>query len=335
MRRRLALAAPLALAGAWATHPGLAAAAAPRAHAATGATAASGPTGPTGAAGATPAPTRGPSQTALGAAMHRAAHRLLERPLVFDDPLALPILGLERVRWLAANLDRFRSPAAGSLRAALVVRSRVAEDTLAQAVVRGTRQAVILGAGLDTFGCRNPHARLQVFEVDLPATQAWKRERLAEQGIAVPRSLAFVPVDFETQTLAARLHAAGLRTGAPALFSWLGVTMYLSRDAIAQTLRFAGACAPGSQIVFDYLPAAGMLPEAERRARAQLAARVAAAGEPWLSEFEPAELAALLRAQGFSRIVDLDADALDARYFAGRDDAFRIGGTARLMIASV
>jgi len=307
MRRRQMLAAPLMLAGAWAAVPGEARAA-----------------------------LREPSQTALGAAMQRAAHQLLERPLVFEDPLALPILGLERVRWLAANLDRQRHPWAASLRAALVVRSRVAEDALADAVARGTRQAVILGAGLDTLAYRNPHAGLRVFEVDHPATQSWKRERLSAQGIAVPRSLAFVPVDFETQTLATRLAAAGLRTDAPAFFSWLGVTMYLSQEAIAQTLRYAGGCcAPGSTIVFDYLPPAASLPAAARRARDMLAARVAASGEPWISEFEPAELEALLRAQGLRKVRDLDAEALQARYFAARHDGFSLSGSSRLMIASV
>lgn len=307
MRRRQVLAAPLALAGAWAAGCGPATAA-----------------------------LREPSQTALGAAIQRAAHQLLERPLVFEDPLALPILGLERVRWIAANLDRQRHPWAASLRASLVVRSRVAEDALADAVAAGTRQLVILGAGLDTFAYRNPHPRLGVFEVDHPATQTWKRERLAAQGITVPRSLAFVPVDFETQTLEARLRAAGLRTDAPVFFSWLGVSMYLSREAIAQTLRYAGRrCAPGSAIVFDYLPAAATLPGAARRARDMLAARVAASGEPWISEFEPGELAALLREQGFRQVNDLDADALQARYLAGRGDGFTLTGSSRLMIAGV
>jgi len=216
------------------------------------------------------------------------------------------------------------------------VRSRVAEDTLADAVAAGTRQMVILGAGLDTFGYRNPHRRLRVFEVDHPVTQTWKRERLAAQGIAVPRSLVFVPVDFETQTLEARLDAAGLRTDAPVFFSWLGVTMYLSREAIAQTLRYAGSrCAPGSTIVFDYLPAAATLPAAARRSRDALAARVAASGEPWISEFEPTELAALMRAQGFGTVRDLDADALQARYFGGRSDGFATTASSRLMIAGV
>jgi len=307
MRRRQMLAAPLVLAGAWAALPG----------------------------GAS-ATLREPSQTALGAAMQRAAHQLLERPLIFEDPLALRILGLERVRWIAANLDRLRHPWAASLRASLVVRSRVAEDEAAQAVSAGTRQMVILGAGLDTFGYRNPQPRLRVFEVDHPATQAWKRERLAAQDIRVPRSLAFVPVDFETQSLEARLGAAGLRADRPVFFSWLGVTMYLSREAITQTLRYAGSrCAPGSTIVFDYLPAAATLPAAVRRSRDALAARVAASGEPWISDFEPAELAALMRAQGFRTVRDLDADALQARYFAGRSDGFGAHGSARMMVASV
>ena len=166
-----------------------------------------------------------PSRTARGAALQRAAHQILETPHVFDDPLALRIFGAEGVAWLGRNLENYRSAASRSMRAFLVVRSRYAEDELARAYARGVRQYVVLGAGLDTFAYRNPHRRLKVFEVDHPSTQAWKRSRLQEQSIDIPRSLTFAPVDFETQTLASGLRAAGFRADRPAFFSWLGVTI--------------------------------------------------------------------------------------------------------------
>src|SRR5258705_1280881 len=127
-----------------------------------------------------------PSRTARGAALHRAAHQLLEVPPIFEDPLALRIFGARDVAWLGGNLEPYRTPGARAMRAFLVMRSRYAEDELARAVAQGVDQYVVLGAGLDTFACRNPHAKLRVFEVDHPSTQAWQRSRLQEQSIAIP-----------------------------------------------------------------------------------------------------------------------------------------------------
>lgn len=152
-----------------------------------------------------------PSATALGAAMHRAAHQLLDIPKILDDPLALRIIGTPAAAALREKLGWYEMN--GSLRAFIVLRSRYAEDELSRAMDRGNRQYVILGAGLDTFAYRNPHpaSRLRVFEVDHPATQSWKRARLREEGIAVPASMAFAPVDFERQTRADGLARAGFR----------------------------------------------------------------------------------------------------------------------------
>jgi methyltransferase (TIGR00027 family) len=143
-----------------------------------------------------------PSETAQGAAIHRAAHQLLDVPKILDDPFALRIIGADAEASLRANPWRFQK--SRFLRAFIVLRSRYAEDGVASAVQRGIRQYVILGAGLDTFGYRNPYpgSRLRVFEVDHPATQSWKRLRLREAGMMIPDSLIFTPVDFEQQTLA-------------------------------------------------------------------------------------------------------------------------------------
>jgi methyltransferase (TIGR00027 family) len=278
-----------------------------------------------------------PSRTAQGTALHRAAHQLLDSPRVFDDPLAVTILGPKRAKWLAPNLARFETHSSRAMRAFLVTRSRYAEDQLAQAHQQGTTQYVILGAGLDTFAYRSPYdTRLRVFEVDHPATQAWKRAHLQESGIGLPRSLTFVPVNFEKDSLAARLREAGFIQDAPVFISWLGVTMYLTRDSVMQTLRFvAESCARGSEIVFDFSLPDKALGEAERALRTTRAERVAAIGEPWISYFDAEVLAGELAAMGFSEATSFGANEANERYFSGRTDTLRFCGSARIMTARV
>ena len=186
----------------------------------------------------------------MGAAGYRAAHQVLESGKVFADPFARAMLGPEADA-IIAGLSA--DPAQGPIRIFMAARSRFAEDCLGAAVSRGVRQAVVLGAGFDTFALRNPYSELglRVFEVDHPSTQAWKRKRLAEAGFAAPASLSFAAVDFESQGLGAGLLAAGFRPDLPAFFIWLGVVPYLERAAIAATLDYI-ASVPGSEVVFDY-----------------------------------------------------------------------------------
>lgn len=275
-----------------------------------------------------------PSRTARSTAMQRAAHQLLETPAFFQDPLALRIFGAQGVAWLGRNLDYYRTGGARAMRAFLVMRSRYAEDQLALAVARGVTQYVVLGAGLDSFAYRNPHQRLRVFEVDHPSTQDWKRSRLQEQGIDIPRSVTFAPVDFETQTLAAGLKAARFRADRPAFFSWLGVTVYLSKEAVAGTLRtIAGV--KGSQVVFDFALPSSAISEQERASRERLAARVAKAGEPWINYYSPGPLAEELRASGYSAARTLGSDEMNELYFRNRTDGFRLYGSGQIMTAQV
>ena len=275
-----------------------------------------------------------PSRTARSTALQRAAHQLLETPRVFDDPVALRIFGAQGVRWLGQNLERYRTPSARAMRAFLVMRSRYAEDQLALAVARGVTQYVVLGAGLDTFAYRNPHRRLRVFEVDHPSTQAWKRDRLKAQAIGIPSSLTFAPVDFETQTLADGLKAARFRADRPAFFSWLGVTIYLSKEAVAGTLR-AIAAVKGSQLVFDFAPPSDAIGERERASRERSAARVAKAGEPWINYYDPGSLAQEMRAAGYSTARYFGSEDMNQRYFRNRSDGFRLYGSGRMMTAQV
>jgi methyltransferase (TIGR00027 family) len=254
--------------------------------------------------------TREPSRTARGAAGHRAAHQILEQGAIFRDPFARRILSAED---LARADTRAADPRLRAMRFFLAARSRFAEDALANAHARGVRQAVVLGAGLDTFGLRNPYPDLRVFEVDHPATQAWKRERLHAQAIAVPDTLRFVAVDFEREDLGERLAANGFAVD-PTFFFWLGVVPYLTRAAIFAVLGLAVRVA-GSEIVFDYgEPPENLSGDARANARA-FAARVAKLGEPFRSYFTPETLHPQLSALGFDEIEDLGLSDIAARYF--------------------
>jgi methyltransferase (TIGR00027 family) len=244
-----------------------------------------------------------PSRTAFGAAVHRAVHAELDRPVVFEDPLAWRILGADRETVLAEAPPRSR------LRFFVVVRHRFAEDVVAAAVARGVRQVVVLGAGLDTFAYRHPHAELRVFEVDFPATGAWKRERLADAGIEVPDSVTFVGVDFEHEDLATRLAQSGFDASAPAEFLWLGVVPYLSRAAVRATLRSIAAV-PGAEVVLDYAADDGE----ESPGSAELAARVAALGEPLTPRWAAGEMATLLASLGFDDVEDLGRPEIRSRF---------------------
>jgi methyltransferase (TIGR00027 family) len=259
---------------------------------------------------------RRPSITALGVAAARAAHQRYEGGRVFSDPLASAIIGPDADDPVfESSFDAGRE----LVRLVVAARTRYGEDALAAAVEHGLDQLVILGAGLDTFAYRNPHDGLRVFEVDRPATQEWKRERLAEAGIAVPPSVTFAPLDVERSGLAAGLAEAGFDTGRPAFFSWLGVVPYLTPEAVFGTLGFIAALPAGSAVVFDYGEPPGALPPDQRAAYDARAAWTARHGEPFLSSFRPGDLASQVRGLGFSVIEDLDYAELVARYESGAD----------------
>jgi methyltransferase (TIGR00027 family) len=276
-----------------------------------------------------------PSRTAERVAIRRAAHQLIDDPRVHDDPLALAILGDAQSAAMRADPRRFEDgPVAPVLRAFLAVRSRLAEDALAQVVAAGVQQYVVLGAGLDTFAYRNPHPALRVFEVDHPATQAWKRQRLADAHIAVPEGVTFAAIDFAAEPLLPALRAAGLRDEEPSFFSWLGVTMYLEASKVLATLAaIAPFAAIGGGVVFDYnVPPASLAPIPRARFEA-VAARVAAAGEPFRGFFEPGDLVAAMRGMGFHGVRDMGPDELNASFFSNRADGLRVGSAGHILTA--
>jgi methyltransferase (TIGR00027 family) len=264
------------------------------------------------------------SRTAVGVAIRRASHQLRDSPLVFCDPMAAPILGETYARPLDAAVTAFDDPFSRGMRAFLVARSRYAEDNLQHAVSEGVRQYVLLGAGLDTFAYRNNNRGLRVFEVDHPATQAWKRELLARSQITIPASLSFVPVDFELQSLAEQLRTQGFDPNAPAYFAWLGVVPYLTLSAFRSTLVYIGERPPGSGVTFADGQPRQAIPRLERIAHDALAARVGQIGEPLQLFFTPSDMAREL--SSFRSVEDLGSAEMTARYFAGRSDGLRVRG---------
>ena len=264
-----------------------------------------------------------PSQTARGAAGHRAVHQMLEGGAIFKDPFASRILDEQT----AASLSEMAADESlRPWRLFIVARSRFSEDAMANCVAAGARQIVVLGAGLDTFSLRNPFADLgvRIFEVDYAATQSWKRERIKAAGLIEPEWLIFAPTDFERESLSEGLTRVGFRLNQPAFFQWLGVVPYLTREAISSTLKFISKV-PQAVVVFDYAePFQNYL--AERRASVIVVAeRAAARGEPWLSLFDPSELQKLLRGEGFKTIEDLGLPEIAARLYGDLRRGITIG----------
>jgi methyltransferase (TIGR00027 family) len=294
------------------------------------------------------------SRTALVAALMRGVHTRCDRPRLIDDPWGDRLVPADETAALCRRVldeadaeTRRRLEALGSERAVLdavlrahptyggvVIRSRYAEDALAAAVAHGARQYVLVGAGLDSFVVRQPaYARdLTVFEIDLPASQALKRRCLEEAGATVPANVRFVAADLGREPLASVLGRCGFDRSAPAFFSWLGVTIYLPREANLATLRgVATSAAPESEIVFTYIDSRAL----EAPAMAAMRARRAALGEAWVSGFDPAALPEELRRLGLELVEDLGGGALAERYCADRDDGLSPGRAGHVARARV
>ena len=256
-----------------------------------------------------------PSRTALAVATYRAVHQVLEHGCIFADPLALRIVGTDiEAAVRAAESD----PSSRRLRLFIAVRTRFAEDSLKAAVAGGVRQLVVLGAGLDTFAYRTTlDENLRIFEVDHPATQVWKKQRLAEAEIPVPARLTFAPVDFERENLRDGLISAGFDPAQQTFFNCLGVVPYLTNQAVFSTLSFIASLPGGAHVVFDYMnpPASGSEQDDYAAAREAIAARVASVGEAFKSRFETNELHTKLTDLGFGEVEDIGPELIRQRYF--------------------
>jgi methyltransferase (TIGR00027 family) len=266
-----------------------------------------------------------PSRTAEGAAILRALHQTLDaEPKILNDPIAVRLVDPSSDFYKAYVQGLEEMPAALRLRRRghAVMRSRYTEDCLADSLAHGVRQYVIMGAGLDTFGYRQPSwaTSLRIFEVDHPATQRWKRARLSATGIQIPKNVIFAPVNFEEVSLEEGLAASGLDLGVPTFFSWLGVASYLTEAAIDRTLKFVLAMPRSSEIVLDFIVPNELIAPEEAPVAATVLGRFAQQGEPIVTRFAPEELTAKLKAAGFSNVAHLSPQAAFDRYFVGRQD---------------
>ena len=310
------------------------------------------------------------SRTALGVAWMRAIHQVLDsKPLVLEDDAIVELLGRYYVERACQTQERFQLPGSRLLRSHVVLRSRFTEDRLEQSLGRGIEQFVILGAGYDTFFARQPEwaKALRIFEIDQPATQDDKLARIAAARMSVPANVVFGSVNFEVESVADGLRRHGVRFDVPTVFSWLGVTMYLTEPAIDATLSTVLSFPRGSEIVLTFAsreipsrpptekddatgatslsrPATeGFFEEALNRRAAEkdaapgatLASMAAAVGEPWLTYYEPNEIERKLRHAGFSDVMLVTPEIANQRYFAGRADALPLPRKTSLLSATV
>lgn len=264
-----------------------------------------------------------PDNTAVRTALWRALHVEVDSPPhVFEDEVGLR---------LAAPEDGWRnrpdmSPFTRPFRASIVARARFIEDLVAEQIARGVGQYVILGAGLDTFAQRRPElgSHLLVFEIDQPGPQEWKRQRLIDLGLGIPPFLRLVPVDFETgDAWWGQLTLSGFDSVRPAVVASTGVSMYLTKDAIAATLRQVAALAPGSTFAISFMLPIELVDPEVRPGMERAAAGARASGTPFISFFTPTEMLTLARAAGFKTVQHVSAAMLAQRYFADRTDGFR------------
>jgi len=276
-----------------------------------------------------------PDSTAVRVALWRALHVEVDPPPhVLEDELGLKLAAPEEGWRSRPDMSAFTRP----FRASIVARARFIEDLVEEQASRGVKQYVILGAGLDTFVQRRPElaSRLLVFEVDRPGPQSWKRQRLIDLGFGIPSYLRLVPVDFEGgETWWKRIAEAGFDANRPALVASTGVSMYLTREAIATTLRQVAALAPGSTLAMSFMLPIELADPDVRPAIERAVEGARANGTPFISFFTPVEMLALARDSGFRDVQHVSAAALTQRYFAGRTDGFRLPDNSEELLVAM
>ena len=278
-----------------------------------------------------------PSRTILRPAIGRAAHQLLDRPLIFTDPVAVGLVPEASEAAILAAADEHRALHSGLFRASVALRARFAEDRLAAASARGVRQYLMLGAGLETFPWRQPAfaRRMRLLMADQPASLAWSRERFAARKLAAPENLTFVGADLADSGFAGELANAGVDVRAPSFVSALGVVHYLDADAVDALFRFIAALPTGSEIVFTFPVPEDELADDEREEVRVTVTRTAAMGEPWRTRVAASEMIARLHRAGVADVFHLTPELAQQRYFAGRSDGLRAQRREQLIAAIV
>jgi methyltransferase (TIGR00027 family) len=279
-----------------------------------------------------------PSYMAERTARLRAAHQILDdNPKIFEDPLAMNILGADIEASIKQDLERLQTPILRRARTFIVVRARYAEDELKAAIERGIKQILILGAGLDTLAYRDIESlnTLRIFEVDHPNTQLWKLDKLRTADISVPDNLRHTSVDFERNSLTDMLTAGGFNFNLPTFVSWLGVTYYLERDAIFKMFEFVARLPRFSQIVFDFLLEETELDDEARQSVDSARRRAEPESEPLQSRFTSDALRTKLSKIGYNNVVWLSPDQARDRYLKDRRDGLSLDSSLQLMSATV
>jgi methyltransferase (TIGR00027 family) len=276
-----------------------------------------------------------PDNTAVRVALWRALHTEVDAPPhVLEDEIGLRLADPPDGWRGRPDMDPVFT---SGFRGSIVARARFIEDLVAERAAQGVGQYVLLGAGLDTFAQRRQElaARLRVFEVDQPGTQAWKRRRLIELGYGIPEWLRLVPVDFEAgASWRDAAAAAGFDSGRPAVVASTGVSMYLTREANAATLRDLATLAPGSTVAMTFLLPLDLVDERDRQGWVMSENGARTSGTPFISFFAPGEFLDLARAAGFADVRHVSGRELGDRYFAGRPDGLRMSTGEDFLIAT-
>jgi methyltransferase (TIGR00027 family) len=278
--------------------------------------------------------TAAPDGTAVRVALWRALHVQVDPPPhVLEDEVGLRLIAPGDAWRRRGDMD---PRGTSRYRASIVARARFVEDLVAEQAGHGVGQYVIVGAGLDTFAQRRPEiaSRLRVFEVDRPGPQAWKRQRLTDCGYGVPGWLRLVPVDFEVDAWWERLSAAGFDAAEPAVVASTGVSMYLTKETNAATLRQLASLAPGSTVAMTFQPPLELLEEEERPGREAVEKGARAAGTPFISFYAPSDMVQMARDAGFADARHVSAAVLNQRYFAGRTDGLRTTNGEEFLVAT-
>jgi methyltransferase (TIGR00027 family) len=279
--------------------------------------------------------TEAPDNTAVRTALWRAIHVQVDSPPhVLTDEIGLQLVAPDEGWRARPDMD----PAGTSgFRAAIVARARFIEDLITEQARHGVAQYVVLGAGLDTFAQRRPEiaSRLRVFEIDQRGTQDWKRRRLIELGYTIPDWLRFVPVDFETNAnWWEQLCAAGFDPGRPAVVASTGVTMYLTKEATAATLRQLAGIAPASTLAITFLLPTELVDPCDRSGRQTAEKGARASGTPFISFYNPQEMLGLARDAGVKDAQHVSGAVLAERYFANRTDGLSPSSGEDLLVAT-
>jgi methyltransferase (TIGR00027 family) len=269
-------------------------------------------------------------------AVRRAAHQVLDTPLIFQDRVAVGLVPDASEQSIRAAVAEHSSPVQTLIRAMFAVRSRFCEDRLMQAANRGVRQYVIVGAGLDTFPWRQPtFARgMEIFYLDHPASLVWTRARFRDRGLPIPSNLTFVGANLEKRDVAERLIDLGFNKEESAFFSMLGVTQYVGRDALTALFDFAVSLPNGSEMVFTFVPPDDEL-SGDDLAAIRAAVELHSKREPWITRLRALELADDLKRLGFSEIFHVTREHLHRLYFASRGDKLRAPAVEQLIAAIV